>query len=52
VLTRADELAVITNAEKANFEQMIGVELLRRGIEARPSDKAATKAFARYGKRR
>ncbi|HKZ83489.1 MAG TPA: DNA double-strand break repair nuclease NurA [Anaerolineae bacterium] len=52
VLTRADELAVITSAEKANFEQMIGVEMLRRGIEARPSDKAATKAFARYGKRR
>ncbi len=52
VLTRADEMAVITSAEKANFEQMIGVELLRRGIEARPSDKAATKAFARYGKRR
>ena len=52
VLTRADELAVITSAEKANFEQMIGVELLRRGVEARPSEKAATKAFARYGKRR
>ena len=28
VLTRADELAVITSAEKANFEQMICVELL------------------------
>ncbi len=51
-LTRADELAVITSAEKANFEQMIGVELLRRGVEARPSDKAATKTIARYGKRR
>ena len=52
VLTRADELAVITSAEKANFEQMIGVELLRRGVEARPSEKAATKSIARYGKRR
>lgn len=51
-LTRADELAVITNAEKANFEQMIGVEMLRHGMEAGPSEKAATKAIARYGKRR
>jgi hypothetical protein len=52
VLTRADELAVITTAEKNRFEQMIGVELLRHGIAAGPSEKAATKAFARYGKGR
>ena len=51
-LTRADELAVIKSDEKANFERMIGVELLRRGIEPAPSEKAATKAMARYGKRR
>jgi hypothetical protein len=52
VLTRADELAVITTAEKTRFEQMIGVELLRHGIATGPSEKAATKAFARYGKGR
>ncbi|HEY4688835.1 MAG TPA: DNA double-strand break repair nuclease NurA [Anaerolineae bacterium] len=52
VLMRADELAVITSAEKANFEQMVGVELLRHGIQARPSEKAATKSIARYGKKR
>ncbi len=51
-LTRADELAVITTEEKANFERMIGVELLRRGVEPSLSEKAATKAMARYGKRR
>ena len=52
ILTRADELAVITTGEKVNFEQMIGVEMLRHGIEASPSEKAAAKAIARYGKRR
>ena len=52
VLTRADEMAVITSGEKADFEHMIGIELLRHGIEARPSEKAATKHIARYGKRR
>jgi hypothetical protein len=51
-LTRADELAVIKSDEKANFERMIGVELLRRGIEPAPSEKAATKAMARYGRKR
>ena len=53
VLTRADELAVITTAEKANFEQMIGVEMLRHGVgQVGPSEKAATKAMARYGRKR
>ena len=51
-LTRADELAVITTDEKANFERMIGVEMLRHGIAAGPSEKAATKTMARYGKRK
>ncbi len=51
-LTRADELAVISMAEKTRFEQMIGVELLRHGIATGPSEKAATKALARYGKGR
>lgn len=52
VLTRADELAWISSDEKANFERMIGLELMRQGIVVGPSDKAATKAIARYGKRR
>jgi hypothetical protein len=51
-LIRADELAVITNAEKTNFEQMIGVEMMRQGIDVGPSEKAATKTVARYGKKR
>jgi hypothetical protein len=52
VLIRADELAVITSDEKANFEHMIGVTLLQQGIEPRPSEKAETKQMARYGKAR
>jgi len=52
VLTRADELAVITTSEKASFERMIGVEMLRHGVESGPSQKAATKTIARYGKKR
>lgn len=51
-LTRADEMAVIKTHEKASLEQRIGVELLRNGIEASPSEKLATKAMARYGRRR
>lgn len=51
-LIRADELAVITNAEKAGFEQMIAVEMMRNGVDAGPSEKAATKSMARYGKRK
>ena len=52
VLTRADELAVITTAEKANFDQMIGVELMRHGVEALPSEKAVMKSVARYTRKR
>lgn len=51
-LARADELAVITGDEKTNFERMIGVEMLRHGIEPGLSEKAATKMIARYGKRK
>jgi len=52
VLIRADELAVISSDEKANFEHMIGVSLLQQGIEPRASEKAETKQMARYGKSR
>ncbi len=52
VLTRADEMAVITTVEKANLEQMIATEMVKRDVEALPSEKAATKTIARYGKRR
>jgi hypothetical protein len=52
VLTRADEMAVITTVEKTNLEQMIAMEMVKRDVEATPSEKAATKTIARYGKRR
>jgi hypothetical protein len=52
VLTRADEMAVITTVEKSNLEQMIALEMVKRDVEATPSEKAATKTVARYGKRR
>jgi hypothetical protein len=52
VLTRADEMAVITTAEKTNLEQMIAIEMIKRDVDATPSEKAATKTIARYGKRR
>lgn len=52
VLTRADEMAVITTVEKTNLEQMIALEMVKRDVDAAPSEKAATKTIARYGKRR
>jgi hypothetical protein len=51
VLTRADELAVITTREKAALDEMIAAEMLAHNLTALPSEKAATKTFARYGKR-
>ncbi len=51
-LVRADEMAVIKNTEKANLDEMIAIEMMRNGLEPRPSEKAATKTMARYGKRR
>ncbi|HEY4721029.1 MAG TPA: DNA double-strand break repair nuclease NurA, partial [Anaerolineae bacterium] len=51
-LTRADELAVVTTVEKASLERMIAIEMMQHDVEARPSEKAATKSIARYGKHR
>lgn len=50
VLTRADELAVITNREKAALDELIAAEMLNHDLSALPSEKAATKSLARYGK--
>jgi hypothetical protein len=51
VLTRADELAVITTREKAALDDLIATEMLAHELTALPSEKAATKTLARYGKR-
>lgn len=51
VLTRADELAVITTREKAALDDLIAAEMLNHNLSALPSEKAATKTLARYGKR-
>lgn len=45
VLARAHEIAVVTNGERAEFENMIATQLLRSGIEARPSEKAHQKSL-------
>ncbi len=51
VLTRADELAVITTREKTALDDLIAAEMLAHELTALPSEKAATKTLARYGKR-
>lgn len=51
VLARAHEIAVVTNGERAEFENMIATQLMRSGIEARPSEKAFQKSLL-VGKRR
>lgn len=45
VLARAHEIAVVTNAERAEFENMIATQLTRQGLEAQPSEKAQQKAL-------
>lgn len=45
VLARAHEIAVVTNAERAEFEKMIATQLTRFGIEAQPSEKAFQKSL-------
>ncbi len=51
VLARAHEIAVVTNAERAEFEKMIATQLTRSGVEARPSEKAFQKSLL-AGRRR
>jgi len=45
VLARAHEIAVVTNAERAEFEKMIATQLTRQGLEAQPSEKAHQKTL-------
>ncbi len=45
VLARAHEIAVVTNAERAEFEKMIATQLTRFGLEAQPSEKAFQKSL-------
>jgi hypothetical protein len=45
VLARAHEIAVVTNAERAEFERMIGVQLTRLGVGATLSEKAQQKSL-------
>ncbi len=45
VLARAHEIAVVSNAERAEFERMIGLQLTRLGVEAQPSEKAQQKSL-------
>ena len=51
VLARAHEIAVVTTAERSDFENMIATQLMRLGVEARPSEKAFQKSLL-AGKRR
>ena len=45
VLARAHEIAVVTNAERAEFERMIATQLTRLGVEAQLSEKAQQKSL-------
>jgi hypothetical protein len=47
-LTRADELAVVTSRDKGKLDEMIGIELRRKGLDPRPFNaKAWGKQLAR-----
>jgi hypothetical protein len=45
VLARAHEIAVVTNAERAEFETMLATQLTRHGVEAQPSEKQFQKSL-------
>ena len=45
VLARAHEIAVVTNAERTEFEKMIATQLIRLGIEAKLSEKQFQKSL-------
>lgn len=45
VLTRAHELAVVRGQEREALEQMLRVEMMRRGLRAEESPKANTKRY-------
>ena len=45
VLARAHEVAVVTNAERAEFEKMIAMQLTRQGLDAKLSEKQFQKSL-------
>jgi hypothetical protein len=45
VLARAHEIAVVTNAERAEFDKMIATQLTRQGVEAKLSEKKFQKSL-------
>jgi hypothetical protein len=45
VLARAHEIAVVTNAERAEFDKMIATQLTRQGLEAKLSEKQFQKSL-------
>jgi hypothetical protein len=52
VLARAHELALISTEERSDLEEMVMGALRRRGVDARPSEKARQKALTGGGRRR
>lgn len=51
-LTRADELAYISGAEKSQLDEMIRVEMFRHELSPEASNKLQTKGLARADRRR
>lgn len=45
VLARAHEIAVVTSAERAEFDKMIAMQLTRQGVEAKLSEKQFQKSL-------
>jgi len=50
-LTRADELAYISQAEKQQLNEIINIELLKNRVERQASDKLQTKGLARASRK-
>jgi hypothetical protein len=45
-LVRAHELAVVSQAERAEFQAMLAAEMIRHGMSAQPSTKSITKRWS------
>lgn len=52
VLVRAHELAVVTNAERAEFERFLGQQMIRNGLSPQVSAKATGKQLTAGNRRR
>jgi hypothetical protein len=50
-LTRADELAYISQTEKQQLNELINIEMLKNRVERQASDKLQTKGLARASRR-